>query len=125
MLLKNAAQTGSAPKVVVCALTFVWLGYNSFCGFATAKAVVLLQHLCGFATTNFVVYGKNERISFFTIYLFYLHFKCVAWIKAVQNSVPCPFEIFESVGIENQSADNTVLRLHIAVVNSSAVNQSK
>lgn len=31
-----------SPKVVVCALTFVWLGFNRFCGFATAKVVVSL-----------------------------------------------------------------------------------
>ena len=33
---------GCPPKVVVCALTFVWLGFNRFCGFATAKVVVRL-----------------------------------------------------------------------------------
>ena len=33
---------GYPPKVVVCALTFVWLGFNRFCGFATAKVVVRL-----------------------------------------------------------------------------------
>ena len=36
------AFLGCPPKVVVCALTFVWLGFNRFCGFATAKVVVRL-----------------------------------------------------------------------------------
>ena len=57
---------------MVCALTFVWLGFNRFCVFATAKVVVRLLHFCGFALTKFVVYGKNERVLIFTIYSFYL-----------------------------------------------------
>lgn len=68
--LKLMIFFGSAPKAVVCALTFVWFCYNTLCGFATAKIVVLLQCFCGLAPTNFVVYGKNEKILKFTIYLF-------------------------------------------------------
>lgn len=87
--------------------------------------MLLLHHQCGLASPNIVLYGRNGLKSIFTLFLFYLDFKCIFTIQTIQHPVAGSLEVPKTISTKNEPANLFILRFHIAVINAYAINSSK